>query len=217
MADTFVKPPFYLSAAFLNDVNDSLQGGQLTTLPTGYQQFQQNVPGDRIILDDATAFALSDTTVGTLYGGIYMYVNTLSTSTAAPAVGSIAFFSAASIGGGTGTNTVAKYQVSADANPTTVIPTFIVGVFINALTKGNLGWVQVAGIASVLFDSTVTSTVSGNLVVAKASASVASTADCTTIATMTALLTAQVIGVAIGTVTTSTVSKVAITRGIARL
>jgi hypothetical protein len=213
MSDTFVKPPFYLSAKYLNDVNDALQGGQLTSMPTGFQQFQQNIPGDRIILDDVTALALSDTSVGTLYGGIYMYVNTLSSSTASPAVGSIAFFTGASV---SGTSTT-PYQVTADAQATTTLPAMIAGIFINAVTKGNLGWIQVAGVAGVLFDSTVSSTVLGSLVVAKASASVASTADNTTVTNPTAAVVAAVIGVSLTTVTTSTVVKVAITRGISRI
>jgi hypothetical protein len=218
MSDTFVKPPFYLSAKYLNDVNDALQGGQLTSMPTGFQQFQQNVPGDRIILDDTTAYALSDTTVGTLYGGIYMYVNTLSSSTASPAVGSIAFFTGASVGStaASGGPSV-QYQVTADAQATTTLPAMIAGIFINAVTKGNLGWIQVAGVAGVLFDSTVSSTVLGSLVVAKASASVASTADNTTVTNPTAAVVAAVIGVSLTTVTTSTVVKVAITRGISRI
>jgi hypothetical protein len=217
MADTFVKPPFYLSAKYLNDVNDSLQGGQLTTMPTGFSQYQQNIPGDRIILDDTTAYALSDTAVGTLYGGIYMYVNVTWTTTAA-AVGGIAFFTGASVGsaaasGGPST----AYQVTGDAQATTTLPAMIAGIFINAITKANLGWIQVAGVAGVLFDSTITSTVLGSLVVAKATAVVASTADNTTTTTITAALAAAIIGVSLTTVTTSTVVKVAITRGISRI
>ena len=212
MADTFVKPPFY-SGSKLNKVNDTLVGGQLTTMPTGFSQYQQNLPGDRIILDDVTALALSDTSVGTLYGGIYMYVATLSTATASPAVGSIAFFTGASVSG----SASVPYQVTSDAQATTTLPAMIAGIFINAVTKGNWGWIQVAGVASILMDSTISSTVLGSLVVAKASATVASTADNTTVTNPTAAVIAAVIGVSLTTATTSTAVKCSITRGIGRI
>jgi hypothetical protein len=93
----------------------------------------------------------------------------------------------------------------------------IAGIFINAITKGNLGWIQVAGVASVLMDSTISTTVQGSLVVAKASASVASTADNTTVTNPTAAVVAAVIGVSLTTATTSTAVKTSITRGIGRI
>lgn len=211
MADTFVKPPFYSGSA-LNSVNDTLIGGQLTTMPTGFSQFQQNVPGDRIILDDVTAAALSNSTT-TLFGGIYMYVHVAATSTAVAASGSIAFFTGASVSA-TAAN---PYEVTPDAQATTTLPAMIAGIFLNAISKNNYGWIQVAGVANILFDSTVSSTVLGSLVVAKASAVVASTADNTTVTNPTAAVVAAVIGVSLTTVTTSTLVKVSITRGIGRI
>lgn len=211
----FTKQADFLTAANLNDVNDATVGGQIQSVPTNVPATQgiQTLPGDRIILDDATALALSDTTVGTLYGGIYMYCNVTWTTQAA-AVGGVAFFRASDIG----STTTTPYVAYGDAQPTTVIPTYILGVFINAISKSNYGWIQVAGIASVLFNSTVTSTVGGNLVTTYASSTgIASSADNTTVTNPTALVVAQVIGVSIGTVATSVVSKVAITRAISRL
>lgn len=214
MADSFVKAPFYQSAKFLNDTNDSVAGGTVTAAPSGVviSQFQQNIPGDRIILDDATALALSDTAVGTLLGGIYMYCTTPASSTAVAAVGSLAYFRPADL-----SVVGAAYIAAPDAQPLTTLPTYFLGVFINAISKGFSGWVQVMGIASVLFDSTVTSTVAGNMVIAKASASVASTADNITTTNPTAPVLAAAIGIALGTTATSTIAKVAITRGLARL
>jgi hypothetical protein len=211
----FTKQADYLDAAFLNDVNTAVLGGQIQSVPSGVTatQGQQSLPGDRIILDDATALALSDTTVGTLFGGIYMYVNATWTTQAA-AVGGIAYFRAADIG----STTTTPYVAFGDAQPSTVLPTFILGVWINVLTKGNYGWIQIAGVAGVLFDSTVSATTAGSLVIAKASASVASTADnLTSGAAVTAITAASTIGVSCGTTATSTVAKVAITRGMARL
>lgn len=205
----FTKQADFRNAKFLNDVNDTVVGGAISTLPAGFTQFQQTQPGDRLCLDDLTALALSDTTVGTLFGGIYMYVGTLSSSAASPAVGTIAFTRAADL-----VSTVA-YQVTADVQPTTTNPGLVVGIFINAVTKGNFGWIQICGIASVLFDSSVVATTAGSLVSAKASASVASTAD--NGVTVSQITVAAMIGVSTTTVTTSTISKVMMTRGFGRI
>jgi hypothetical protein len=124
----FTKQADYLNGAFLNDVNDLTAGGAINTAPTGLavSQAQQTQVGDRIILDDATAFALSDTTVGTLYGGIYMYVN-VSAGTAATSVrGCVAFFLAAGI---THPN---AYTVSMDPQPTTTITGTTAGSMVSA-------------------------------------------------------------------------------------
>lgn len=163
------------TAKFLNDVNDAAAGGVILSLPAGTPApyVSQDFPGDRICIDDATAVALSDVAVGTLFGGIYMYVGTLLTATAAPARGSLAFYRAADLPSAV-TN---LYQVTSDASPTTAIPTFFAGVFINAVTKGNFGWIQLGGVASILFDSAITAAAVGNPVTVKISATVASTAD----------------------------------------
>lgn len=77
MACSWSKQPFYLNARALNDVNDAVVGGQITTVPNGVyaSQGEQTLPGDHAVLDEAVAFAMSDTNVGTLHGGYYQYVN----------------------------------------------------------------------------------------------------------------------------------------------
>ncbi len=206
----FTKQADYLSARYLNDVNDTTVGGALTTAPSGLgaTQWQQTLPGDRIILDDASALALSDTAIGTLYGGIYMYVN-VSAGTAATSVrGCVAFFTDAGVG--------STYNVSMDPQPTTTNPTYVLGVFINGITKLSYGWVQIAGIASVLFDTTtITGTTAGSMVSAKASATQLGAAD--NAATVTQITVAALLGVSVGTVAAATVSKVALTRGFGRI
>lgn len=208
----FTKQADYLNGAYLNDVNDATQGGAINVAPTGLtlSQGQQTMVGDRIILDDATAYALSDTTVGTLYGGIYMYVN-VSAGTAATSVrGCVAFFLSAGI---THPNT---YTVSMDPQPTTTNPTYVLGVFINGITKLNYGWVQIAGIASVLFDTTtITGTTAGSMVSAKASATQLGAAD--NAAVVSQITVAALLGVSVGTVAAATVSQVALTRGFGRI
>jgi hypothetical protein len=211
-AGMFTKQADQLTAKFLNNVNDTVSGGAVVSLPAGVgaPPVSGTQPGDRIILDDASALALSDASTGTLWGGIYEYVQTLSTATAAPAVGTAAFFRAADVGGAT------PYLVTSDAQPTAAIPTYFAGVFINAITKGNFGWIQIAGVANCLFDSAVTAAAAGNSVSVKVSAAVASTFD-SGLGTASALLYASMVGVAVGLPATSTLSKVAITRSIARL
>lgn len=210
MADSFVKSPAYVNAKYLNDVNDSVVGGALLGVPSGVQssQGQQTLPGDRIILDDATALALSDTAVGTLYGGIYMYVLSKSGSTAAPAAQVPAFFLAADIG--------VQYQVTPDAQPTAAIPTFFAGVYINAISKGQYGWIQIAGIATVTYQGTVTSTTAGHTV--NVGISQTPPAFDAGVATYTALLYGLCVGVAIDApANAGTGKKILLKTGLGRL
>jgi hypothetical protein len=203
------KQAVMLTARYLNDVNDSVQGGAIFALPSGVQPpaWSQTIPGDRIVLDDVSALALSDTTVGTLYGGVYEYVQTYASAAAAPARGTCAFWLIASLPNAT----VPAYQVTSDAQPTAALPAYIAGVFLNAVTKGNYGWIQNAGTASVLYDNALTSTALATTVSSKVSASIASTFDAG-VALSTVTL-ANVLGVAIGTPVISTISQVFITRG----
>lgn len=173
------KQADFLTAKFLNNVNDTVAGGAIVSVPAGAPTpaVSQLIAGDKIVLDDATALALSDTTTGTLFGGIYMYVGTLSSATASPARGTAAFYRAADLP----TALSNLYQVSSDAQPTTTLPTLIAGVFINAITKGNFGWIQVAGVCMCLFDSTIAAATVGGYVTTRGAngtaATVASTFD----------------------------------------
>ena len=197
-----------LTARFLNDVNDSVSGGAIVSLPSGVTgpAASATQPGDRIVVDDIGALALSDTAVGTLYGGVYMYVQ-YKTTTRAATRGGIGFFSATDLVAGTNT-----YIVYGDATPSTSVPTYIAGIFISAPTANNYCWIQVAGAASVLFDSaSLTAIAAGNWVTAKVSASTASTADVGAAAGVVTL--AALLGVAVGIPTSATISTVMLTRG----
>jgi hypothetical protein len=198
-----------LTAKYLNDVNDSASGGAIVSLPAGVQSpaVSQLIPGDRIVLDDISAAALDDATVGTLYGGVYEYVQTYASATAAPARGQAAFWLIASLP----PNTPLAYQVTSDAQPTAALPAYIAGVFINAITKGNYGWIQIAGVASILPDSSLTSAALATTISAKVSATNPSTFDAGVVLSTVTL--ANVFGVAIGTPVASTISQVIITRG----
>lgn len=193
------------SNRYLNDINDAVAGGVVVGVPFGAAspQASQTMPGDRIVLDDATAMALSDANVGTLYGGVYMYYQ-FQTTTRAAVRGGIVFFIAADIG--------VQYVVYGDAQPSTAVPTYIAGILINALTANHYGWIQVAGAASVLFDSaSLTAIAAGNWVTAKVSATTPSTADVGAAAGVVTL--AALLGVAVGAPVSATVSVVMLTRG----
>lgn len=203
------KQADFLTNKKLNDVNDASAGGVIVSLPSGVTgpQVSQTMPGDRIVLDDATALALSDTSVGTLYGGIYEYVGTLSTSTATPAVGTICFWPLANLPSGA----TPSYIGTADAQPTAALPAYIAGVFINAVTKGNYGWIQVAGFATALFDSTLTATANATTVSAKVTSVVASCFDAGVAISTTTL--PFVVGYAVGAPVASTLSTIMMIRG----
>ena len=200
------KQADYLTAKYLNDVNDATAGGAVVSVPAGATgpQASQLQPGDRIVLDDLTALALSDTAIGTLYGGVYMYTQ-FKTTTRAAVRGGIAFNKTADIG--------VAYIAYGDADPSTTVPTHIAGILINVITANSYGWIQVAGAASVLFDSTaLTAIADGDLVTAKVSATTASTADVG--AAPTTVTVAALLGVAYGAPVSATVSLVMLTRGL---
>ena len=197
------------TAKFLNDVNDASSGGVIVSVPAGVTgpQVSQDLPGDRIVLDDATALALSDTAIGTLFGGVYMYVKTTAVTRVA-ARGGIAFFKTADLG--------VAYNVYSDPDPSAAVPTHIAGIYISAPTSGNFCWIQVAGAASVQFDdAALSSAADGQFVSAKVSSANAATktypADAG--ATTSNTTVAALIGVACGLPSSTVISTVMLTRG----
>lgn len=198
------------TAKFLNDVNDSVAGGAIVSIPSGAPspQVSQDLPGDRIVLDDATALALSDTAIGTLLGGVYEYVQ-FKTTTRLATRGGVCFFKTADLG--------SAYTVYGDPDPTAAIPTHIAGIFICTVTANNYCWIQVAGAASVQFDdAALSSAADGHMVSAKISSANAATktypADCG--ATVSQITVAALIGVACGLPSSTVISTVMLTRGL---
>lgn len=153
MPSNFTKQPQQLNQVrYMNDgAGDSVIGGQITSVPSGVVASQgiQDIPGDRIILGHMDAYALSDSTVGLLYGGLYQYVTTYASSTASPGRGQLAFWRNAT----TTPQAYNNYVVSADE-----ATQLIAGVFISSPTKGNSWWIQIAGFASIKFLTTITGT-----------------------------------------------------------
>lgn len=174
----------------LNDVNDSAAGGVLTS-GTGTAQTPGQL-GKTCEFADANEI-FYDSAVGTLYPGKYQYVQTRSGSSAAPARGLVAFWY------GDPTN----YVVTPDAQDGE-----IAGIYINALSKGYFGWVQVEGIASVRFDASQSQGTPAvkDLVVQKSTANTADAiADGTTV---TAGIAKRVLGIAYDAPVAGVISRV---------
>lgn len=145
----------YGTTAKLNDVNDAVCGGS-SSQGTGATLYG-GILGIEIEFADNDIFF--DSAIGTLYGGIYKYVQTRAASSASPARGQIAFW-----------YDVDNYVVTAD-----FVNGEQAGVFLNSITKGNFGWIQVGGKASVLFRASITKTTpaAGDVVIVESTANVA--------------------------------------------
>ena len=99
--------------------------------------------GGNLTLSQIDAARLSDTAKGTLYGGVYRYVEFSSTSSSTAARGCLVMW----------VNTVAvspsNYIVTPDGTPQRA--NFVAGVAINDTAKGYYDFIQTAGVASVKF------------------------------------------------------------------
>jgi len=139
-----------VSTGFLNTVNDPVPGNSIAS-PTGALDYSGLV-GQEFELTAEQAAALSKTTIGTLYAGRYKYVKCAAGSTAANARGQVVVWS-----------DVNNYVVTPDVAATTAgLPA---GVTLNVVTKGNYGFIQVQGKATVLYRASVTDKTLGNLIV----------------------------------------------------
>ncbi len=158
MSNYLKSGDFIGGAAFLNDVADSVASGQpdaLGVLP-GTAYGGGLTTGDYLRLTDAEALALSDTAVGTLYGGIYRRVlfksGIAGGSTTGFKRGSIVFWDLVTSGAD-------PYQVT---NVEATEPQLIAGVVINktdtstAALSGKYCWIQVAGLVIGQYRATVT-------------------------------------------------------------
>ena len=129
--------------AKINKVDDSAVGGlAINTIGTAPILGQL---GCRFVLDmDSVKY---DSTVGTVYGGIFQYVQTKAASTAAPARGSFAFWSTA----------VADdlYRVTPDEDDA-MGANNCAGVYIGAPTKGQYCVIQIGGRAFVKYRAGLT-------------------------------------------------------------
>jgi hypothetical protein len=176
----------------LNRVNDQYCGGDGGGVAAHPGQLLKTKR-----LTKAQALQLSDTAIGTLYAGVYQYVQLLSTVTQAAVRGNACFW-----------KTAANYEagiVSSDGGAT--VEGRFAGVFINVISAGYFGWIQVEGEASCAFKSSVSDTTDGNAVrVTTTTFTFDSVADATANATYGT--SKGVVGTALEAAASSTVSKV---------
>jgi hypothetical protein len=115
--------------------------------------------GKRIVIAEKDAADYSLTTVGTLYGGIYQLVHVNASATAANVKqGTTAFFL-----DGTSNAGAVIYDVTDGAHFVAIGQ--IAGVFLNAITPGNYGFIQVHGKCTVQYITTVTATTAGSAII----------------------------------------------------
>lgn len=150
-------------ARALNSVDDPAPGVPLSSSQASGSIIQPyyGMVGKRLVCTAAMAAKLSDTTIATLYEGIYQYVQFKSGSTATPARGALVYWYDFE-------NYIITPDVSATSNFGGDNSGLIAGVILNSVTKGNYGFIQIAGKAGVLFTTPITKTtpVQGDFVTA---------------------------------------------------
>lgn len=185
-----------VTTGFLNTVNDPSPGVPLVS-PSGsiVQPYTGQVGGDTY-LSAADALKLSDVTnTGTLFEGIYKYVQFLSTSTAANARGQVVFW-----------NNRSQYIVTPDAAVGNLGK--VAGICLNVVTKGNWGFIQVAGKASLLFKASLVTPYDGAMVTVDPTPTNLATTIPTDATAVTAAMLRSVLGIADGLPASSAISLV---------
>lgn len=124
---------------YMNSGPDTVAGGVSSGL-TGAAMFPGQL-GDILEVSHTMAAQLSDSAIGTLYGGEYQYVLFLSTG-GNSVRGQVMYWS-----------DEANYVVTATA-PTSGARR--AGIALGVVTAGKYGWIQVTGLASVLFKASIT-------------------------------------------------------------
>ena len=155
-----------ISTGLLNTVNDPVCGGLVSSGTGAAPDLGQLGKKLHMTQDEAyTRYAskvVNGVALQQLYSGIYQYVQFYASSTASNALGQVVFWRPSSTT--VTADGLISYIVTPDA-PT--VPSMIAGITLNAVTKGNYGWIQIAGLATVLFKTGITKAtpVVGDLVV----------------------------------------------------
>jgi hypothetical protein len=133
-----------LPTGFLNSANGDPAPGVPLASPSGsiVQAYFGQV-GGKLSIDTTEASGLSDPATATLFAGMYQYVQFASGSTASNARGQVVFWL-----------TAASFIVTPDVTAAT--QGLIAGITLAAVTKGNYGWIQIQGRASVKYKSSLT-------------------------------------------------------------
>jgi len=164
----FVDKSLWNTQLAVNNVNvptvgqvNSLFAG-IGGLPGAPVYGSQGDLGKIICLSDAEAAAFSFLTNGTLFGGLYQLVQLDSGATSANAlVGMAAYMLDTATGGATGAGGQ-TYTVTDSAHALST--SLGVGVFLNTITPGNFGFIQISGKATVQYTAAVTDTNIGDAV-----------------------------------------------------
>ncbi len=119
-----------LTTPYLNTINDAYPGVTTNGYSGQPNQYQGQV-GTTVTLNAAQALKRSDTTVGTLYGGTYQYVQFYTSQSGTTVKGGPVYWQDAD-----------NYIVTADVP--TGAPGFA-GVAISVPTKGNYAWILIEG------------------------------------------------------------------------
>src|SRR5215467_8245291 len=135
----------HLSSPFLDSINDAFIGSGSST-GTGGQPYPGQL-GAFMELTEAQAAAMSTTpATQTLHCGIYQYVQFTGTQTSTNVANQIYVW-----------KTRGSYIVTSDVATTGAASMGEwAGISLNAVTKGNYGWIQIAGVANIKFKSSLT-------------------------------------------------------------
>jgi hypothetical protein len=156
----------------LNTVNDTYIGGG-----TSGDRYPGQL-GQLIELSEVEAQKMDSA----LHAGVYQYVKFKAGTTASNAKGQGVVWS-----------DFDAFEVSPDV--TAALSGLFAGVALNAVSKGSYGWIQVAGVATLLCNSSVGGTTAGDLAVLDATAATFSAiADATAASTDTALEVKRIVG-----------------------
>jgi hypothetical protein len=139
MPTNFLSNITHLTTPTLDTIDDAFIGSSVST-GTGAQPYPGQL-GAIFTMNNAEAARAGKN--NTLFQGTYQYVQFKSGSTAANARGQIVFWS-----------DVNNYIVTPDAVAANL--GCWAGITLNAVTKGNFGWIQVWGQAGVLFVASIT-------------------------------------------------------------
>jgi len=132
-----------INVATLGQLNSLLQAAGVTISYGGVDDL-----GKRLIVSEADAVDWTLAANGTLFGGMYQAVQVAATAAAGNvAVGKVAFFNNAA---GSAAGFVVTDESVADNNGE------VAGIFINTITPGNFGFIQVAGKVNVLLKNPIT-------------------------------------------------------------
>lgn len=188
MPNQIQQTPYRAIRIALNDVNDVSPFQSTPTASGSLTQYAAGL-GSRVWLDGSPLGVKYDSGVGTLYGGKYQYVQFYN-GTVAPAVGQVTVWA------WNQTNAAFEnYVVSCDLTAANLGR--FAGVALNAVTKGNYGWIQVTGKASVLFGTLTAATpADGDMICLNSSTGAAD--DPTQTTNVTYALLKAAIGTAIG-------------------